>query len=71
MGRRADLLRHIVLAAILAVALGAVSWPGPMWIGERIEPRVFGLPPGLFWNTAWIVVVFVAMAFYELTGERE
>jgi hypothetical protein len=45
-----------------ALATATLIWPIYPWLGNRIEPRVLGLP----WSLAWVLIVivcnFVALA---------
>lgn len=36
-----------------ALATAALVWPIYPWLGNRIEPRVLGLP----WSLAWVLIV--------------
>ena len=38
-----------------ALATASLIWPIYPWLGNRIEPRVFGLP----WSLAWVLIVIV------------
>ena len=35
------------------------------WAGERIEPRVLGLPFAMAWNVGWVFASFVALLLYD------
>jgi len=50
--------------------LAALTWPGYAWLGNRIEPRVMGLPFSLAWVVGWVVATFVAMLCYHLSVKR-
>lgn len=39
---------------------GAVTWPG-MLLGNRIEPRILGLPFAMIWVAAWVLGGGVAL----------
>jgi TRAP-type C4-dicarboxylate transport system permease small subunit len=62
---------HVLFALYCALALGAVTWPGYTWYGNRIRPLVLGLPLSLAWLVGWVVATFVALALYEFAHERE
>jgi hypothetical protein len=38
-----------------ALATASLVWPIYPWLGNHIEPRVFGLP----WSLAWVLIVIV------------
>lgn len=53
------------------ICLGALTWPGYAWLGNRIEPSVLGLPLSLAWNVGWVLATFVVLAVYHrLRRER-
>ena len=59
-----------LLFALYAVCcIGAVTWPGYAWLGNRIEPYVLGLPFSLAWIIGWILLSFVALVLYHTTSE--
>jgi hypothetical protein len=62
---RAWATRLALLYFILATA--ALVWPVYPWLGNRIEPRVLGLPFSLIWILAIIACNFcVLMVLYRL-----
>jgi len=63
--------RHLLLAAYALLCAGAMTWPGYAWFGARIEPYVLGLPWSLTWVVAWVLLSFVALVVYYVTGERD
>jgi hypothetical protein len=48
-----------------------LTWPGYDWLGNRIEPRWFGLPFSLTWIIGWVSLTFVVLVIYHASGERE
>jgi len=58
-------LPHVLFGTFVAVCLAALVWPVYAWAGERIEPRVLGLPFALTWNVGWVVASFVALLLYD------
>jgi hypothetical protein len=38
-----------------ALATATLIWPIYPWVGNHIEPRVFGLP----WSLVWVLIVIV------------
>ncbi|MFK7987859.1 MAG: DUF3311 domain-containing protein [Sandaracinaceae bacterium] len=63
--------RNVAFALYCAVCLGAVTWPGYAWFGNRVEPYVFGLPFSLAWNVGWVGLTFVVLVAYHATGPRD
>ena len=37
-------LRDLLFALYVLCCVGALTWPGYDWLGNRIEPMVLGLP---------------------------
>jgi hypothetical protein len=64
-------LRGGLLGAFVALCLAALIWPGYELLGNRLEPRVLGLPLSLAWNTGWVILSFLVLAVYHATGRRE
>lgn len=62
--------RHRLFGVYCAVCLGAVVWPGYAWLGNRIEPRILGLPFSLTWVIVWVLLTFGVLAIYDRTGEK-
>ena len=58
-------LPHVLFGTLVAVCRAALVWPVYAWAGERIEPRVLGLPFALTWNVGWVVASFVALLLYD------
>lgn len=65
-------LPHVLFGVYVAVCLAAMIWPVYAWAGDRIEPRVLGLPFPFVWNIAWVLASFVAVVVYDRTvhGDR-
>lgn len=63
-------MRHLLLGLFCVVCLVAVAVPGV--IGDRIEPRILGLPFALAWNVGWVALSFGVMLAFHLAdgGER-
>ncbi|KIG15627.1 hypothetical protein DB30_05375 [Enhygromyxa salina] len=50
-----------------ALSAAALVWPIYPWLGNRIEPRVFGLPFSLIWVLGVILCNFaVLLLLYQL-----
>ncbi len=66
-------LPNLLLALYVVVCLGALTWPGSVWAGTRIEPFVLGLPFSLAWYAGWSVLTFFVLAAYHTVvgGGRE
>ncbi len=63
--------RNIAYGAFVAICLAALVWPGYPLFGNRIEPRLFGLPFSLMWNVLWIGASFAALFIYDQTDPRK
>lgn len=63
-------VRNLAFALYCATCLGAVTWPGYAWLGNRIEPYVVGLPLSLAWNVGWVMLTFVVLVAYHASGPR-
>ncbi len=70
MRSRRPLWPHVAFAVFCACALLALVWPVYPALGNRIEPRVLGLPFSLAWIVAWIVASFLALVAYEWGTRR-
>lgn len=46
----------------------AVTWPGYAWISGQVVDRPLGLPFPLLWHAGWVVLTFVALVVFHLTG---
>lgn len=46
-----------------AASTAALVWPVYPWVGNRVEPRVLGLP----WSLTWVLLV-IAANFLVLLG---
>jgi len=55
------------VAIFFLAYLGAVIWPVIGWLAE--PKLLFGLPIGMVWAVAWILVAGVILAVYELTRD--
>ena len=63
---------HLAFAIYALACLAALVWPGYAWLGNRIEPYVFGLPFSLAWIVGWVVLTcFVLAVFHAVTGTSE
>ena len=58
-------MRHSLFGLYVLLCLAAMTWPGFAWVGNRIEPRVLGLPFSLAWVVLWVLLTFVALALYD------
>ena len=63
--------RDVALAVFAVICAVAVAGPDYGWVGNRIEPFVFGIPFTLFWNVLWVGLSFVVLLAYHVTGPRE
>jgi len=64
-------LRHWLLAAYMAVCCLALVWPAYDLLGNRVEPYVLGLPLSFAWNVGWVVLTFLVLVGYHLSGREE
>lgn len=64
-------LPHVLFALFVATALSALVWPVYAWAGDRIEPRVLGLPFAFAWHVLWVVASFFALLLYDRAVQRE
>ena len=62
-------LRDWLFGFYMLCCLAAIIWPGYDWLGNRIEPYVFGLPFSLAWVVGWVLLSFVALVAYHSTGK--
>lgn len=65
-GARAGAFLYFLLFA------GAVTWPG-MILGNRIEPRILGLPFAMIWVASWVLgggVVLFLLDRAEMKARR-
>ena len=72
---RADTMRkplwaHVAFAVFCACALSALTWPVYPALGNRLEPRILGLPFSLAWIIFWIGASFLALVAYEWGVQR-
>lgn len=56
---------HVLFGTYIVLCLAALVWPVYAWAGERIEPRVLGLPFAMAWNVGWVLASFVALVLYD------
>lgn len=64
-------MRHLALAALCGLCLVAVAAPDYAGLGNRVNPRIFGMPFSLTWNVLWVAVSFVGLGAYHLTSKDE
>jgi hypothetical protein len=64
-------IRHLLFAVFAICCLAAMIWPGYAWLGNSIEPYVWGLPFSLVWVIGWVCLCFVALLVYHLTGPAD
>lgn len=62
-------LPHVLFALFVCLCLAALVWPVYSWAGERIEPRIFGLPFAFTWNILWVALSFLALFTYDRVME--
>ena len=62
---------HVALAIYVASALFCLTWPGYDLLGNRVDPRVFGLPFNMAWVAGWALASCVVMGAYLFVTERE
>jgi hypothetical protein len=58
-------LRDLLFATHIVCCVGALTWPGYAWLGNRIEPFVLGLPFSLAWVVGWVLASFAALVLYH------
>ncbi|MCG8420420.1 MAG: DUF3311 domain-containing protein [Proteobacteria bacterium] len=61
-------MRNLLFTAYVVLCLAALIWPGYDWLGNRIEPYVLGVPFSLAWVVGWVVLTFVVLLIYHVTG---
>ena len=64
-------LRQRLLLAYFVICTIALVWPVYGWIGNRIRPFVLGIPMSFAWVIGWVLMTFLAMVTYHLTGREE
>lgn len=62
-------MRNLLFGVYVCLCLGALTWPGYHWLGNRIEPLVLGLPFSLTWVMGWVLLTFVVLVVYHFTGQ--
>ncbi len=62
--------RHAVAIAYFVAATLALIWPVYPWLGNRIEPRVFGLPWSLFYVLAIIFANALVLMWLHRSEEE-
>lgn len=60
-------LRDLLFAVYVLCCVGALTWPGYEWLGNRIEPHVLGIPFSLAWVVGWVILSFLALVLYHAT----
>ena len=70
MGTR-DRIRNLLLGVYAVACVLAMTWPVYAWLGNSIEPYVLGLPFSLVWVVGWVLMTFVVMVAYHVTGTDE
>ena len=68
--RERSQLRHWLFGLYVLVCLASQIWPANGMFGNSIEPYVLGLPWSLAWVVGWVVLTFVVLTIYHMTGER-
>ncbi len=63
-------LRHLLYALFCVICLAALIWPGYLYLGNRIEPLILGLPFSLVWVVGWAIANFIALLAYDWAGRR-
>ena len=63
-------LCDLLLAAYVLCCAFALTWPGYAWLGNRIEPFVFGLPFSLAWVIGWVLLTLIVLVLYHGSAER-
>ncbi len=64
-------LRDLLFILYVICCVGALTWPGYDWLGNRIEPLVLGLPFSLAWVIGWVWLTFLVLTIYHISGGRE
>ncbi len=64
-------VRHLLFFVYIAACLGALTWPGYDWLGNRIEPYILGVPFSFAWVIGWILLTFLALVAYHTSGTHE
>ncbi len=70
-GPRRLRLRDLLFTLYVICCVGALTWPGYDWLGNRIEPLVLGLPFSLAWVIGWVGLTFLVLTIYHISGGRE
>ena len=65
--QRRPRLRDLLFAGYVVCCVGALTWSGYAWLGNRVEPFVLGVPFSLAWVVGWVLASFVALALYHAT----
>ena len=63
-------LPHVLFGGFALLLLASLIWPVYAWAGERIEPRILGLPFAFAWNVMAVVASFFALLWYDRILER-
>ena len=64
-------LRDLLFILYVICCVGALTWPGYDWLGNRIEPLVLGVPFSLAWIVGWVWLTFLVLVIYHASGRRE
>lgn len=56
---------HVAFAVFCACAFLSLCWPVYPALGNRLAPRILGLPFSLAWIVGWIVASLIALVAYE------
>ncbi len=64
-------LRNLLFALYVLCCVGALTWPGYDWLGNRIEPLVWGVPFSLAWIMGWVGLTFLVLVIYHASGGPE
>ena len=66
--RRGLSSRNLLFGIYVVCCAGAMTWPGYAWFGNRITPYVLGLPFSLAWVVGWVLLTFVVLTVYHVSG---
>ena len=64
-------LRDLLFGLYVLCCVGALTWPGYDWLGNRIEPLVLGVPFSLAWIMGWVGLTFLVLVIYHASGGPE
>ena len=63
-------LRVVLYLCFVFCCAAALVWPGYAVLGNRIDPRVLGLPFSFAWNIIWVLASFVALVAFHFTRPK-